>query len=793
MAFLDTDLTTGLTSAEARQRLQQCGPNEVAERRRSPVLAFLHKFWGPTAWMIELIIILSWALQRYTDLAIVAALLIVNAVLSYLQEQRASAVVNALRDKLQVDARVLRDGQWSTLHARLLVPGDVVRLRAGDYAPADIHVRHGSLSVDQSALTGESQLLESGPQETVYAGSVVKRGEATGVVVLTGAATYFGRTVELVQVARPRLHIEDVVARLVRSLLVIVGVLLALTIVVVLARGERLVGLLPLLLVLLMGAVPVALPVMFTVSMALGSKDLASKNVLVTRLTASEDAATMDVLCVDKTGTITTNQLSVANVYPLDGYSADEVRTCALMASQAANQDPIDQAIIAEAERCGLHCAPYTQTHFAPFDPSTRRTEATGHVAGAQITVAKGAVAVIAELCGLGDQAPALEQLVTASSGFGHRALAVAKSDQDGALRLIGLLGLTDEVRPDAARFVAALQERGIAVKMLTGDALAIAADVAARVGLGTALSRAAEIASLAESSPAEAARLAEQSDGFAEIYPEGKYSVVRALQQSQHIVGMTGDGVNDAPALRQAEVGIAVSNASDVAKGAASVVLTAEGLASIVDLVDNGRQIHQRILTWVVNKVSRTILKTSFVVGAYLLTGQFVISALAMLLMVFMTDFVKISLSTDNVRGSRSPESWDIDRPVRVAVVLGVLMVLEAFALLLVGLRYLGLANNPDALHTFSFLILFFFAMFSILVVRERGHFWESRPSKTLAWALGIDIAVGTLVGLLGIPGMAPLIWWQVLLVLGCALFFSLLPNDLVKVWLGRRIGFAS
>ncbi|NLG26978.1 MAG: HAD-IC family P-type ATPase, partial [Chloroflexi bacterium] len=302
-----TDLATGLTSAEARLRLQQYGLNEVAERRRSPVLAFLRKFWGPTAWMIEMIIILSWVLQRYTDLVIVAALLIVNAVLSYLQEQRASAVVDALRDKLQVDARVLRDGQWGALHARLLVPGDVVRLRAGDYAPADVHINQGTLSVDQSALTGESELLDRGPQGTVYAGSVVKSGEATGVVMLTGAATYFGRTTELVQVARPRMHIEDVVARLVRALLVIVGVLLALAIVVAVARGERLVALLPLLLVLLMGAVPVALPVMFTVSMALGSKDLASKNVLVTRLTASEDAATMDVLCVDKTGTITTN------------------------------------------------------------------------------------------------------------------------------------------------------------------------------------------------------------------------------------------------------------------------------------------------------------------------------------------------------------------------------------------------------------------------------------------------------------------------------------------------------
>ncbi len=788
-----TDLSTGLTSAQAAALLEQFGHNEVSEKRSSALLRFAKKFWGLSAWMIEAIILLSWILQRYPDLYIVSALLVINAVLSFMQEERASAVVDTLRSRLQVDARVLRDGTWRALPARDLVPGDVVRLRAGDLVPADMHLMQGALTVDQSALTGESEALQRSSGETLYAASVVRRGEATGIVTLTGAGTYFGRTTELVQLARPTMQIEKVVSRLVRWLFIIVGVLLAVALVVAGVRGASLVDLLPLVLVLLLGAVPVALPVMFTVSMALGSRDLAKKNVLVTRLTASEDAATMDVLCVDKTGTITTNQLAVANVLPLNGYTADDVIMYGLCASEQANQDPIDDAFIAEARRRGLDRHIIEQLTFSPFDPATRRTEARVRVDGMDCSVTKGAVIAVAEASDDPEHASSLEAQANAYAAQGHRTIAVARADEDGGpLRLVGLVSLQDMVRPDSATFISALEDRGVDVKMLTGDAVPIAREVAAQVGLGTTISRADELERLAGSDLQAAATLAEASDGFAAIYPEGKYTVVRALQAKGHVVGMTGDGVNDAPALHQAEVGIAVSNATDVAKGAASVVLTSEGLSSIVALVDNGRQIHQRIATWIVNKVSRTILKTSFVVGAYLLTGEYVISALAMLMMIFMTDFVKISLSTDNVRGSSAPASWEIGAPVKVAVVIGVLMVIEAFGLLAFGLRHLGLSDNLPALHTYSFLILFYFAMFSILVIRERDHFWRSRPSRTLSLAISIDLAVGTCIAIIGIPGLVRLPWQHVLMVLGAAALFALLINDQVKVKLARLVGFA-
>jgi H+-transporting ATPase len=788
---LQTNLDSGLSEAEAQRRLAQYGPNEVAEKRKNPFLGFLKKFWGLSAWMIEAIILLSWVLHRYADLYIVTALLVVNAMLSFMQEQRASGVVQALKKQLRVNARVLRDGVWKVLSGIELAPGDIVRIRAGDLSPADIKIVSGQLGVDQSALTGESLEVEKSADGLLYAGSVARRGEANGVVIHTGARTYFGRTTELVQLARPKLHIEGVVSNVVRWLLLIVGVLLAVAILFALLRGIPLLDILPLLLVLLLGAVPVALPVMFTVSMAVGSMELAHKGVLVTRLSASEDAATMDILCVDKTGTITANQLSVAEVIPLNGASADDAILYGYLASQRANQDPIDLAFIAAAEQAGLQTTAFVQQSFAPFDPHTRRTEATIAGPGGRFRVTKGAIDSVAQACHLDEQA--IRDLEVRADGYarkGYRALAVARSNGQDALEIVGLVTLYDKPRPDSAALIAEIQAHGVAVKMLTGDALPIAQEIARGVGLGENVSKAADLEQLAKENLSRAAELAENSDGFAEIYPEGKYTVVRALQAKGHVVGMTGDGVNDAPALRQAEVGIAVSNATDVAKGAASVVLTQEGLSEIIALVENGREIYQRIITWIINKISRTILKSVFVVGAFLITGKFVVSALAMLLMVLMTDFVKISLSTDNVRPSRSAETWNILGPVKLGAIMGVLMTLEAMGLLFIGLRYLGLEGHDQALYTFSFVTLLYFAIFSLFVVRERGHFWSSMPSRTLLLALGLDLVAGTVIASVGIPGLAPLPLSHTLLVMAYAFVCSLLLNDLIKYVLIAKAG---
>jgi plasma-membrane proton-efflux P-type ATPase len=746
---------------------------------------FLGKFWGLSAWMLELIMALSAMLRKYSDLAVVGALLVVNAVLSFMQEHRAAGVVETLRRRLQVSARVRRDSNWQVVPSRELVPGDIVRVRPGDIIPADVKLLTGALAVDQSALTGESKDADKASGDVLSSGSVVRRGEGNGVVMLTGAKTYFGRTTELVQQARPKLHIEAVVAKVVRWLFVIVGALLCVVVVLSLIRGAPLLEMVPLMLVLLMSAVPVALPVMFTVSMAVGSKELAKRGVLVTRLSAAEDAATMDVLCVDKTGTITMNELAVTGVIPLDHATEADVLFAGALASQEANQDPIDLAFLAAAKERHIfdNLPKVTPVSFAPFDAKSRRTEAVVEQNGQRLRVMKGAVRTVAEACGLQPSAiDALGARVGESALKGYRTLAVARGLETGTPAVLGLVTLYDPPRPDAKQLIATLHDLGVPVKMLTGDALAVASEIAHGVGLPN-IRRVSDLKAAGAQAGNEAVDLLAGTDGFAEVYPEDKYIVVQDLQAAGHVTGMTGDGVNDAPALRQAEVGIAVSTATDVAKSAASVVLTEPGLTNIVALVEQGRTIYQRILTWVINKISRTILKAAFVAIAFVVTGKFVVSAFAMLLLVFMTDFAKISLATDRVRPSKNPETWNIGGFITVSVVLGVAMLLEALFLLWIGWSRFGLATNNNALYTFSFLTLLYFAAFSIVSARERRWFWATMPSKTLVAAIMADALTGTILTFVGLPGLLPLPWWQTLAIFAYAMVLCLVVNDAVKV----------
>jgi len=785
LAALHVNPDTGLARAEVDTRRNENGYNEVAEKVKHPVLKFLGKFWGVSAWMLELIMVLSVVLGNYSDLAVVGALLVVNAALGFMQEHRAEGVVEALRKQLQVSARVRRDSSWQLIPARELVPGDIVRVRSGDVIPADVKLLTGALSVDQSALTGESKDADKAPGDVLSSGSVARRGEGNGVVILTGAKTYFGRTTELVQVARPKLHIEAVVAKIVRWLFVIVGVLLGVVVALSVIRGVPMIEMMPLTLVLLMSAVPVALPVMFTVSMALGSKELAKRGVLVTRLSAAEDAATMDMLCVDKTGTITMNQLAVTGVIPLEKATEADVLFAGALASQEANQDTIDLAFITAAKEHhvfdGLPAV--TPISFAPFDAKSRRTEAVVEQNGQRLRVMKGAVRTIAEACGLRPpEIEALEQRVSAAAAKGYRTLAVARGPEKGIPALVGLVSLYDPPRPDAKQLIAALLDLGVQVKMLTGDALPVALEIGSGVGLPN-IRRVGDLKAAGTVAGSEAVDLLAGADGFAEVYPEDKYIVVQHLQSAGHVTGMTGDGVNDAPALRQAEVGIAVSTATDVAKGAASVVLTEPGLTNILTLVEQGRTIYQRILTWIINKISRTILKAAFVSIAFVVTGKFVVSAFAMLLLVFLTDFAKISLATDNVRPSKKPETWNIGGFITVSVALGIAMLAETLFLLWIGWTRFGLSTDNNALYTFSFLLLLYFAVFSVVSARERHWFWSTLPSKALMLALAADAITGTLLTFVGIKGLTPLPWWATLAVFAYAMVSCLVLNDALKV----------
>ena len=793
LALLGTDLSAGLKKTEVENRLGRFGPNEVPEKKIHPVLRFLKRFWGLTAWMLELIIVLSWILHKYPDVFIVGGLLIMNSVIGFWEEQKASATVETLKNKLQVDARTLRDGAWMVIPARELVPGDVVRVRAGDFIPADFKIASGDLTIDQSALTGESLAVDKKAEELLYSGSVIKRGEATGVIVQTGVATYYGKTTQLIRMARPKLHMEEVVTKLVRWLLMMIGGLLILTGVVSMIRSFAFLEILPLMLVLLLSAIPVALPVMFSVSMAVGARELAKRNVLITRLSATEDAATMDVLCVDKTGTLTFNELSISHIIPMKSFNQEDVILYGALASQEANQDPLDLAFSKSAKENGLLNSSYIQDSFVPFNPNTRKTEAFIRHDHKPFRVMKGALSAIAQACGLEPQAlQALEAHTNDFTKRGYRTLAVALAEGSMPV-VVGLAALSDRPRPDSKALIKELQTLGVSVKMLTGDALPIAEEVAKDIGIGGNIGRVSDLKVLMTADPGAALRMIETSDGFAEVYPEDKYLIVQSLQAGKHVVGMTGDGVNDAPALKQAEVGIAVNTATDVAKAAASVVLTAEGLSGIVDLIKNGRKVYQRINTWVLNKIMRTILKASFVVGVFLITGHFVISAFAMVLLLLMTDFVKISLSTDHVRWSKSPDTWKITGFVKVAIVLGFLMFLESLALLGLGLEFWHMALSDSAVQTFSFEILFFSAVTSIFVIRERRHFWSSRPSQMLLSIILLDLLAGTIIATIGIPGVLQRLPLPVTFsVIGFNVIFSLFVNDLAKTHLLRKMHLA-
>jgi len=530
---------------------------------------------------------------------------------------------------------------------------------------------------------------------------------------------------------------------------------------------------------------------MFTVSMAIGSAELAKRGVLVTRLSASEDAATMDVLCVDKTGTITMNQLAVSGVIPLKHATEADVLFAGALASEEANQDPIDLAFLAAAkERHIFDNSPKAATvSFTPFKAENRRTEAVLEQDGRRFRVMKGAVQTVAQACGL--LPPAIEELearLSESASKGYRTLAVARGPETGVVELVGLVTLYDPPRPDAKSLIAALRDLGVPVKMLTGDALAVARQIAQGVGLPN-IRRVADLKAASALAGNETVDLLTGLDGFAEVFPEDKYIVVQHLQAAGHVTGMTGDGVNDAPALRQAEVGIAVSTATDVAKSAASVVLTEPGLRNIVALVEQGRTIYQHVLTWIINKISRTILKSAFVAIAFIVTGQFVVSAFAMLLLVFVLDFATIALATDRVRPSKKPETWAIGGFVAVSIVLGVAMVAETLFFLWIGWSRFGLATDSNALNTFSFLTLLSFSVFTSASLRERRRFWATLPSKTFAAGLIAGALTGTILTRVGLPGLLPMSWSQTLAIFAYAMVSCLVVNDAVKVEMLKRL----
>ena len=734
--------SNGLTNDEARARLEKDGPNAMPDTAAHPLRNALTKFWAPVPWLLEASIVLEIALHKYYEAAVIAALLVFNAALAYFQESRAQATLAALKSRLALNASVQRDGEWKTVPAAELVCGDLVKLSLGGVVAADVHLTGGSVELDQSMLTGESLPVEAGPGADTYAGALVRRGEATAIVTATGARTKFGRTAELVRTAHAVSTQQNAVLKIVRNLAIFNSL-------VILAMGTYAYThamprseIVPLLLTSVLAIIPVALPATFTLAAAVGARALAKLGVLPTRLSAVDEAASIDVLCSDKTGTLTRNELSVTSVRVMPGYHEAQVLGLAALASSEGGQDPVDAAIRSAAEHKPASQLPKLAT-FVPFDPVKKTSEATAtDEKGSAVRIIKGAFSAVVALTG---PSPTASAIADELEKQGFRVLAVAAGNQ-ASVQVIGLIALSDPPRADSISLISELHTLGVRTVMVTGDAPVTAAIVAHAVGLKGSVCPPGKLPDAVKP---------EDFAVFAGILPEGKYDLVKAYQKSGHTVGMCGDGANDAPALRQAQIGIAVSTATDVAKSAAGVVLTEAGLGGIVAAVKEGRVTFQRILTYTLNSVQKKIFQVLLLAFGLVITGHAVLTPMLIVIVMITGDFLAMSLTTDRVRPSTTPNSWQIGRITSAGVILGFCFLAFSLAILAVGKFQLHLSIG--ALQTLSVVGIVFGSQVTTYVIRGRQHLWGLRPSMWLVLSSVADILIISTLAVLGIA-MAPL-----------------------------------
>jgi len=731
----------GLTSDEARVRLEKDGPNAMPDTSAHPLRNALAKFWAPVPWLLEASIVLEVALHKYYEAAVIAALLVFNAALAFFQESRAQATLTALKSRLALNASVQRDGEWKTVPAAELVCGDLVKLSLGGVVAADVHLTGGSVELDQSMLTGESLPIEAGPGADTYAGALVRRGEATATVTATGVRTKFGRTAELVRTAHVVSTHQKAVLKIVRNLAIVNSfVILAMGIFAythVMPWSE----IVPLLLTSILAAIPVALPATFTLAAAIGARALAKLGALPTRLSAVDEAASIDVLCSDKTGTLTRNELTVTSVRPMPGFDEARVLGLAALASSEGGQDPVDAAIRAASHKVASH-SPKLAT-FVPFDPVKKTSEATTtDEKGDTERIIKGAFSAVEALTA---PSPAAASIADELEKQGFRVLAVAEGPQ-ATLQIIGLIALSDPPRADSINLISELQTLGVRTVMVTGDAPVTAAIVAKAVGLNGSVCPPGKLPG--DIKPDDFAV-------FADVHPEGKYDLVKAFQKNGYTVGMCGDGANDAPALRQAQIGIAVSSATDVAKSAAGVVLTEAGLGGIVAAVKEGRITFQRILTYTLNSVMKKILQVLLLAVGLIMTGHAVLTPMLMVIVMITGDFLAMSLTTDRVQPSKLPNSWQIGRITGAGVILGICFLAFSTAILAVGKFELRL--SVEALQTLCVVGIVFGSQATTYVIRGRQHLWGSRPSVWLVLSSVADVLIISTLAVSGVA-MAPL-----------------------------------
>ena len=767
-------LPVGLSSDDARTRLATSGPNEMPDTALAPWRRVLAKFWAPVPWMLEAAVILQVVLHEYTEAAVIAALLLFNAALGFFNEARAQATLVALKSRLALTASVRRDGAWKTIPASGLVPGDTLKLSLGGVVAADVKLLAGSVLLDQSMLTGESVPIEVGAGVETYAGALVRRGEATALVTATGVHTKFGHTAELVRTAHVVSTQEKTVVRVVRNLAIFNGGLIALLVTYALVRKMPHDDIVHLVLTAILASIPVALPATFTLAAALGAKALARLGVLPTRLSAVDEAATMDVLCSDKTGTLTLNDLTVTALRAETGFDEPHLLAMAALASSEGGQDPVDGAIRAAAAKRPISDAPKLDK-LIPFDPATKLSDATAVDAkGSTLRAVKGAFAVVSKLADASSTAAAAAEEF---EGKGFRVLAVAVGGK--TLKLVGVIALSDPPRPDAADLIKQLKALGVRTVMVTGDAPATAKIVASQVGIDGAICPQGQIPE--NVSP-------ESFAVFAGVMPEAKFHLVQAFQKSGHTVGMCGDGANDAPALRQAQMGIAVSTATDVAKSAAGIVLTKPGLEGVVAAVKEGRITFQRILTYTVNSVTKKIVQVLFLAVGLLITGQAILTPMLMVLIMITGDFLGMSLTTDNVRPSPTPSVWRVGDLTLAGIFMGLSELVLCVVALVLGKYHLGF--GMDTLRTLAFVVIVFGNQATTYTNRARRHLWSIAPSRWLVLSSVVDLAIASTMANRGIA-MAPLPLVVIGAILVGSVVFAFLV-DFVKIPVFRHLKIA-
>lgn len=772
---------SGLSNGEAQQRINQYGYNELIEKKVNPLVKFLSYFWGPIPWMIEIAVILSALVHHWADFYIILTLLLINAVVGFWEEFQAGNTIDALKAKLAIKARVMRDGVWKMIPARELVPGDFIRLRIGEIIPADAVLSTGdTIEVDQSALTGESLPVERKSQDMVYSGSIVRRGEIEAYVYATGSNTYFGKTAQLVEEAHTVSHFQRAVLKIGDYLIIIALALVALILIVALFRGEQMLQILQFALILTVAAIPVAMPTVLSVTMAVGARILAFKQAIVTKLASIEELAGINILCSDKTGTLTQNKLTLGDPFTVEGVSPDDIILAAALASREEDQDQIDMTILGSVKN-KEKIKSYQVNRFKPFDPVQKRTEAAIKTPDGRVFwVTKGAPQVILALANNADKVkPQVEKATASFASKGFRSLGVARADEEGKWQYLGIIPMFDPPREDSKETIRTAKDMGINVKMLTGDQVVIAKEIAGRLDLGTNIMDASLFGDIKQHESPQLGEAIEKADGFAQVFPEHKYYIVDALQKKDNIVGMTGDGVNDAPALKKADVGIAVAEATDAARAASAIVLLAPGLSVIIDAIKESRKIFQRMNSYATYRIAETIRVLLFMTLSILVFNFYPVTAIMIVLLAILNDGAILSIAYDHVRYSGKPEAWNMPIVLGLATVLGVAGVLASFGLFYIGEQVFHLSR--DMIQSLIYLKLSVAGHMTIFVTRTRGPFWSIRPSWILLGAVVGTQIVATLITVYGIF-MSPIGWNWAFFVWGYA-FIWFLFNDRLKL----------